>query len=325
MEESFVWRTDDRTIVPSLVFGEKMRGRDGTLLTLTMRLLVALLSLLLYTVFTHLPVTAFTTAPITTMSTQKVLQSVHSFYRQHTEIKASHGIDHILRVYQHALKAIQCQKPPLSGQTNQEIQMAALLHDADDTKYFPQHAAYENAREILGAANVAESSCERVIHMISLVSCSKNGNSVPESIRKSQEFSLLIPRWADRLEAVGAVGLVRCFQYNQEHGSPMSSPTSPRAQTEAEVWKYATPARFHAYTSADSTTGGSSDDMISHYYDKLLHVACPPADIVRNTYLEEQAKESSKELVEMCLRFGRTGKVDVAYVHEVANKLSIVL
>jgi uncharacterized protein len=164
-----------------------------------------------------------------------------------------------------------------------------------------------------------------VVHMISLVSCSKNGNDVPDSIKKSGEFSLLIPRWADRLEAVGAVGLVRCFQYNQEHGSPMSSPTSPRALTEEEVWKYATPARFHAYTNPDSPTGGSSADMISHYYDKLLHVACPPADIVRNTYLEEQARESSKELVEMCLRFGRTGQVDVEYVHEVANQLSIVL
>ena len=97
-------------------------------------------------------------------------------------------------------------------------------------------------------------------------------------------------------------------------------PTSPRAQTEAEVWKYATPARFRAYS-----IGGSSADMISHYYDKLLHVACPPEDIVRNEYLQEQARESSKELVEMCLRFGRTGQVDVEYVHEVANKLSIVL
>jgi uncharacterized protein len=239
---------------------------------------------LLYTIVAHLPVTALTTATLTTMAlaastsrsimfTEKVLQSVHSFYRQHTEIKSSHGIDHILRVYQHTMQAIQCQTPPLSSVASMEIQMAALLHDADDTKYFPQHAAYENAREILGAAHIPEPSCERVVRMISLVSCSKNGNNVPEDIKEREEYSLLIPRWADRLEAVGAVGLVRCFQYNQEHGSPMSSPTSPRAQTEADVWKYATPARFHAYTSADSTgrsTGGSSDDMISHYYDKLL-------------------------------------------------------
>jgi uncharacterized protein len=294
--------------------------------------IVAPLTLLLYTIVAHLPVTAFTSATITTMSlaasssrsimyTEKVLQSVHNFYRQHTEIKSSHGIDHILRVYDHAMQAIQCHTPPISSVTSMEIQMAALLHDADDTKYFPQHAAYENAREILCAAHVPEPSCERVVHMISLVSCSKNGNHVPDDIKERKEYSLLIPRWADRLEAVGAVGLVRCFQYNQEHGSPLSSPTSPRAQTEAEVWKYATPDRFHAYTSG----GSCADDMISHFYDKLLHVACPPADIVRNAYLEEQAQESSKELVEMCLRFGRTGQVDVGYVHEVANKLSIAL
>lgn len=65
--------------------------------------------------------------------------------------------------------------------------------------------------------------------------------------------------------------------------------------------------------------------MISHFYDKLLHVARPPQEIVRNPYLQEQASESSKELVEMSVRFGKTGKVDIEYVREVAKELSIEL
>jgi hypothetical protein len=56
---------------------------------------------------------------------------------------------------------------------------------------------------------------------LSLGSCSNNGKHVP-------------------LDKVGAVGCTRCFQYNQKHGRPKSSPTSPRAKTEAEVWKHAT-------------------------------------------------------------------------------------
>jgi hypothetical protein len=31
--------------------------------------------------------------------------------------------------------------------------------------------------------------------------------------------------------------------------------------------------------------------MIPNYYDKLLDVACPPAEIVRNAYLEEETRE----------------------------------
>lgn len=251
--------------------------------------------------------------------TEKVMTLVKLFYEDHKEIKASHGLNHIMRVYHHATMAIACHTPPLSSKSCMEIKVASLLHDVDDTKYFPNHYDYENARSILTAADVVEDSSKRILYMIELVSCSKNGNSVPDKIRNNGDYHLLIPRWSDRLEAVGSIGLVRCFQYNQEHGLPLSSPNSPRAQTEVDVWKLATPERFEAYIN----TGGSSDDMISHYYDKLLHVACPPKDIVRNTYLEEQAHESSEALVEMCVRFGKTGMVDEDYVRIVAREISM--
>ena len=63
--------------------------------------------------------------------------------------------------------------------------------------------------------------------------------------------------------------------------------------------------------------------MISHYYDKLLHVARPPPEIVRNKYLEDMAKDSSKELVEVCLRFGETGVVDEDYILSLEMEASI--
>ena len=61
--------------------------------------------------------------------------------------------------------------------------------------------------------------------------------------------------------------------------------------------------------------------MISHYYVKLLHVARPQKDIVRNSYLERQAEDSSRELVEVCLRFGKTGQVDVDYIADLEREL----
>ena len=54
--------------------------------------------------------------------------------------------------------------------------------------------------------------------------------------------------------------------------------------------------------------------MISHYYDKLLHVARPPKQLVRNKYLEAIAEESSKEMIKVLLRYGETGVVDEEFL-----------
>jgi uncharacterized protein len=96
------------------------------------------------------------------------------------------------------------------------------------------------------------------------------------------------------------------------------SDMSPRAKTVEEVWNYATPDCFIKY----QKTGGQSKDMISHYYDKLLHVARPPADIVRNTYLERMANDSCIDLIDVCIRFGCTGKVDEEHLLRLQQSIS---
>jgi isopenicillin N synthase-like dioxygenase/HD superfamily phosphodiesterase len=251
--------------------------------------------------------------------TRRVVKEVQDFYEDNPQIKASHGWSHVQAVYHHACEAVICHKPqPLISRIAMEIQCAALLHDVDDHKYFPAHEDHENAREILERARVPRKSVEPILYMISLVSCSENGNHVPSEIKESGNYYWLIPRWSDRLEAVGKVGVVRCFQYNHERQRPLSSPRSPRAQSREELWELATPQRFESYQET-----GDSDDMISHYYDKLLHIACPPKELVRNAYLERMAEESSKELVEVCLRFGKTGQVDEGFIRELAEGLNM--
>ena len=253
---------------------------------------------------------------------QRTIKETKRFYQVHTEIKKSHGVEHVLAVYQHSLNAIASHEPPLTNkQTSREIKIAALLHDVDDRKYFPMHKEYENARQIMDQAQVPRNHHDGIIQMIQLVSCSSNGNHVPDHIQEKSLYHLLIPRWSDRLEAVGAMGVVRSYQYNKEHNHNLSSSHSPRAQSIEEVWDYATPERFETY----QNSGGVSVDMISHYYDKLLHVARPPRESVRNAYLEVCGEEGSKELVEVCLRFGRTGSVDEDFIKGIAKDCSIAL
>jgi uncharacterized protein len=206
--------------------------------------------------------------------------------------------------------------PSLTAQQTMQVLVAALLHDVDDHKYFSNNNKYENATMIMDQAKSMIHQTDQVVikQLISFVSCSKNKNTVPDVVTNASDedaspccYWMLIPRWADRLEAVGTRGVVRCYQYNREHGEPLSSSHSPRPTTESEVWLYADPERFQRYD-------GNSTDMISHYYDKLLHVSRPPPDIVRNPYLQRMALLSSRELVEVCLRYGRTGVVDETYI-----------
>src|SRR5204863_4319085 len=84
------------------------------------------------------------------------------------------------------------------------IILAALLHDADDRKFFGD-SNYKNARYLL--RKIPEGDVELVVHMIDLVSTSKNGNSTPVA----SSGWLLIPRYCDRLEAVGKIGIERCL------------------------------------------------------------------------------------------------------------------
>ncbi|XP_023330750.1 uncharacterized protein LOC111703121 [Eurytemora carolleeae] len=122
--------------------------------------------------------------------------------------------------------------------------------------------------------------------MISYVSASVNGNTVPESAL--QDPTLLWPRFCDRLEAIGVIGAVRCLQYNQEEGAPLHTPLTPRPKTAEEVWTHVTEERWNKYQS-----GGKSASMMDHYYDKLLQIAVFQPDVVHNKYLVLEASKGN--------------------------------
>ena len=194
-------------------------------------------------------------------------------------INDSHGIKHAMAVLRHAEKAIEAAEPSLSSGRALSVRLAALLHDADDRKYFGKECAEKltNASKIMVDAGVADDAVVAdTLEMISLVSCSKNGNTCPP--RAHSEPELLFPRWADRLEAAGEIGVARCYLHNLHAGDPLSVESTPRPTNEAEAFKLATEERFADY----QRRGGSSASMIDHYFDKLLQVARPHPSLVRN-------------------------------------------
>lgn len=109
--------------------------------------------------------------------------------------------------------------------------------------------------------------------MISYVSASDNGNSIPKKAKKHPEF--LWPRYSDRLEAIGPIGAVRCWQYNEEVKRPKSVDSTPRPKTREQLWNFVTPDRLFKYMEQKS-----SDSMMDHYFDKLLQIAVFDPNIV---------------------------------------------
>jgi uncharacterized protein len=224
-------------------------------------------------------------------------ESMLSSILEEAKVCVSHGIKHAVRVMTHVKRALARDKiiPP---NERLAILLAALLHDADDRKFFPKNVNYENARKILRLLFPMIE--ERVVNLISYVSASKNGNSIPEEA-KSYPW-VLWPRYADRLEGTGWVGVVRCWEYTLSSGTRLFTEATLRARTESEVNATATKERFLAYK-------GASASMIDHYYDKLLHI-CPFES--ENPYLDHQSRVRRKALVSVCIVFGMLGSLPEA-------------
>ncbi len=91
------------------------------------------------------------------------------------------------------------------------VSLAALLHDADDHKLFHTENN-RNARAFLAENGVPADTVERICAAVNDVSFSRNRGRKPGSIEGE------IVQDADRLDAIGAIGVARTFAYGGEHG-----------------------------------------------------------------------------------------------------------
>ena len=120
----------------------------------------------------------------------------------------SHGFDHVLRVYRLCLEIGIREKADLNV-----LKIASLLHDIGRALgYEKNHAAKsaEIAEKYLSSLGLPPEFIERVIEAIKAHSFSSG------EIPKSLEAKVLSD--ADKLDAIGAVGIARCFMYSGEQG-----------------------------------------------------------------------------------------------------------
>ena len=117
-----------------------------------------------------------------------------------------HDTAHSVRVYKNAL--VIADKEPSCDLTI--VALAAMLHDVDDHKLFDS-ADNDNARKFLISKGIPDSQIKEICRVINSVSFSKNRGKKPETVEG------MIVQDADRLDALGAIGIARTFAYGGEH------------------------------------------------------------------------------------------------------------
>ena len=141
---------------------------------------------------------------------QQMIDAAKEYIRElFAENADGHGLEHALRVYRNAILIAETEP----GADKQIVALGALLHDADDHKLF--HTENNaNARRFLEAQGVGQETADRICEAINAVSFSQNKGKRPGTVEGQ------IIQDADRLDAIGAVGIARTFAYGGKHGRP---------------------------------------------------------------------------------------------------------
>jgi len=168
------------------------------------------------------------------------------FVKQQLEdAEGGHDWFHIERVYKNALLIADGEDCDLTV-----VKLGALLHDIADSKFHDgdESIGPKTARAFLESQNAPKNTIQHVIAIIENISF-KGGNFEKEFHSKELE----IVQDADRLDALGAIGIARTFNYGGFKNRPMYNPAiQPNLSMNKEEYK------------------NSNSPTLNHFYEKLL-------------------------------------------------------
>lgn len=172
-------------------------------------------------------------------------KTIHFVKEQLQDAEGGHDWFHIQRVYRNALLIAENEVCNL-----EIVKLGALLHDIADSKFHngDETVGPKVAKAFLEKENVSEESIIHVINIIENISF-KGGNFD----KKFNSKELEIIQDADRLDALGAIGIARTFNYGGFKNRPIYNPEiAPNLKMSKEVYK-----------KNDAPT-------LNHFYEKLL-------------------------------------------------------
>ncbi|WP_461639024.1 HD domain-containing protein [Labilibaculum euxinus] len=180
------------------------------------------------------------------MNKEHIIDRTVEFVKQTlADAEGGHDWWHIYRVWKSAKELAKTEKVDLFV-----VELGALLHDIADSKFNggDEEIGPRLAREFLSSLSVDEQTILHVENIINNISF-KGGKEA----QKFKSLELDVVQDADRMDAIGAIGIARTFNYgghkNREIYNPGISPNLNMSKEE--------------YKNSDAPT-------INHFYEKLL-------------------------------------------------------
>lgn len=164
---------------------------------------------------------------------------------QLADAEAGHDWFHIERVWKLARKIQQTE-----GGNLEIIELAALLHDIADPKFHngDEQLALNISNDFMTSQNVDPETAAAVLDIIKNISFKNRGEQ-----QKAPSLELKIVQDADRLDAIGAIGIARTFHFGGFRNNPLYDPeVKPNFQQTKEEYKK------------------SQGTTVNHFYEKLL-------------------------------------------------------
>ncbi len=177
------------------------------------------------------------------LSDKEILEIEEWTQNKLTECDAGHDWWHIHRVQNNA-QIIHDKE----GGDQLVITLAVLMHDLADTKFFDEVEALMLIDNKLKEYQLNESTIQHVLNIIQHMSFSKQWNDSDFT-----SLELQIVQDADRLDAIGAIGIARAFSYGGHKGRDFYNPEqAPQSYSSIEEYR------------------NSNSPTINHFYEKLL-------------------------------------------------------
>ena len=162
------------------------------------------------------------------------------------DAEGGHDWFHTLRVYKNAKLIAENEMVD-----NYIVALGALLHDIADSKFHngDETIGPKMAKDFLLKHNVANFVIDNVIDIIKNISFNKS----LEKNKNHNSLELDVVQDADRLDAIGAIGIARCFNYGGFKNRKLFDPSiKPNVNLTKEQYK------------------SSTAPSINHFYEKLL-------------------------------------------------------
>ena len=200
-----------------------------------------------------------------------LIQNTVDFVKEKLDgAEAGHDWFHIERVWKLSKKIAENEKVD-----SEVLELGALLHDIADPKFHDgdETLALKISRDFLESQDVSEEIIGKVLFIIQNISF-KNRGEAPENL----PLELKIVQDADRLDAIGAIGIARTFNFGGFKNNLMFHPEIPPklSMTKEE------------YKKNEGTT-------INHFYEKLL--------LLKDLMNTETAKKIASERHDFMLKF----------------------